>query len=379
MEMSPASRTSCKTLPQPESGLEPSFMKRLSGRFFRRYLYRTSVWNAVVIALLVLVFGVLALLLDSADVSVLERSSILSALVALLGITTVLYYGARQATIARRLDVQTLRTEHERRAVEELQLALVQQELPAVSNLRFSATYSPAEKGSNVGGDWYDAFELPHGRIMFSIGDVCGHGVEAAARMSGARHAILTAALQNSDPAWILTRASAALRFPDDKFATAICGYVDTATFEVCYATAGHPPGILVEPDGTASLLRFQGVPLGVQTDEPYETFTFTAKPNALLVFYTDGLVEYDHAPVEGERRMLETARRVALSDAADPADAIRTEICSNCELFDDVAVLTIAFRDRGEAGVAVNGDGERRSVGLRGVRTPFGTDPLPR
>lgn len=299
------------------------------------------------------------------------RIVVLTGFIAMLAVIALLFYGARQASVSRELDAETLRADLEKRTVEQLQQALVQQQLPVVANVRFSATYSPATVGSNVGGDWYDAFELPHGRIMFSIGDVAGHGIEAAATMSRARHAIVAAALQDSDPAAILTRTNARLLSEDAKFITAMCGYVNPGTLEVVYATAGHPPAILIDAGGAATLLQYGGLPLGVQPDGGYCSRAFTATPNSILVLYTDGLLEYDRDLIEGERRMLRAASDMARERTKDPADAIRRAIFAEYEPRDDVAILTVSFRDESGLGDQED-DAERWSVGLRGVRAPF-------
>lgn len=331
-------------------------------------MYGTSGWNAAVLLLLFLLYAALSWWLETHGFAGALGSVILVGAVAVLAIAALLYYGHRQATITRSLDAQTVRANAERQAVDQLQEALLQQNLPAVANLRFSATYSPATVGSNVGGDWYDAFELPHGRIMFCIGDVSGHGIEAAATMTRARHAVIAAALRDSDPASILHHTNDALLLRNAKFTTAICGYVNTATLEVRYATAGHPPAILIDADGEATLLRYGGLPLGVEPNGGYSTFDFTAKPNSMLLLYTDGLIEYSRDLIEGERRMLKIACDTMRECAEDPAEAIRQAIFSHYKASDDVAILTISFRDTA-ASIDHSSDW---SVGLHGARTPF-------
>ncbi|MDQ6943538.1 MAG: serine/threonine-protein phosphatase [Candidatus Eremiobacteraeota bacterium] len=227
-----------------------------------------------------------------------------------------------------------------------LQEAFLQQPLPVISNMGFSATYLPATAQSFVGGDWYDAFELPHGRVMFSLGDVAGHGIEAAVTMTRARQVIIAAALQDSDPGSVLARANETLMMQDTRFATAICGYIDPGTLEVSYATAGHPPAIFVDSSGAARLLPYDGLPLGVEHGSVYPTFRFTADHDSLLVLYTDGLLEYDHDLIEGERRMLEAAKNIAAQRLADPAGAIEDAIFKERKPRDDLAMLTIAFRN---------------------------------
>ncbi|HEY6234279.1 MAG TPA: PP2C family protein-serine/threonine phosphatase [Candidatus Elarobacter sp.] len=341
-----------------------------------RFLYGTSGWNAAVLLLLLICYVGLAGWLRAAHVGSTANSVLLGGFVLLLLIGVMLYYGSRQASISRRLNEQTLRADAEHRLTTELQKAFLQQPLPAISNMGFSATYLPAAAQSLVGGDWYDAFELPHGRVMFSLGDVAGHGIEAAVTMTRARQSIIAAALQDSDPGSVLARANEMLLMQDTKFATAICGYIDPGTLEVTYATAGHPPAIFVDQSGAARLLPYDGLPLGVEHGASYPTFKLTAEHDSLLVLYTDGLLEYDRDLIEGERRMVEAARNIAVQRLSNPAGAIEDAIFKNRKPVDDVAILTIAFRDASIAGA--NADpSENWSIGLRGLRAPYGAlDP---
>lgn len=340
--------------------------------FAFRFLYGTSRWDTGVLLLLLVCYLAVARWLYAAHVGAVANSVLLGGCVLLLFIGVMLYYGARQAAISRELDAETLRADAEHRLTGKLQEALLQQPLPAISNMAFSATYVPAATRSLVGGDWYDAFELPHGRVMFSIGDVAGHGIEAAVIMSRARQAIISAALLDSDPGSVLARANETLMLHGTTFATAICGYIDPGTLEVTYATAGHPPGILVDKSGVARLLQYDGIPLGIEHGSAYPTFRITASHESLLVLYTDGLLEYDRDLIEGERRMLQAAENIAAQRVADPAGAIEDAIFKTHKPLDDVAILTIAFRDWSVH--AANTDpSERWSIGLRGIRTPYG------
>jgi serine phosphatase RsbU (regulator of sigma subunit) len=272
------------------------------------------------------------------------------------------------AKMERELAAERVRVATEKQVADELQLAF-QQQLPVLRNLGFSATYIPATTGA-IGGDWYDAFELPDGRIMFSIGDVAGHGVEAAVTMSRARQAILAVALGATDPGEVFELANLALMLQDTRFATAIFGYVDPVTLRVTYATAGHPPGILVGLDGIAQHLLYDGLPLGVAHDAEYPTFEIQAEHGAILVLYTDGLIEYDRDVLAGERRILDAVSAIALRRIDNPAAAIRDAIFTGYEPTDDVAIMTIAFSQHPIDGS--DADAPLWSVGVRGVRAPL-------
>lgn len=343
--------------------------RRSAGRFQGRFLHGTSVWNAPVLLFVLLLYAALSVLLFLTHWQPAAKAAVLTAFVALLGVAAILYYGSRQSGMAFALERETERADLEKELADKLQEAFLQQQLPAVSNLGFNATYLPAATTVQVGGDWYDAFELPYGRILFSIGDVAGHGIDAAVTMSRARQAIIAAALYESDPGAILARANKTLMLQDTRFATAICGFVDPRTLHVTYATAGHPPAILTTPQGSARLLEYDGLPLGVHPDATYPSFNFEAGPGSMLVLYTDGLLEYDHNLLAGEQRMLETTRNIARRAVDNPAQEIQDAIFSQYEPLDDVAILTISFRD---AAGHVHGNGEQPSVSLRGVRTPY-------
>jgi serine phosphatase RsbU (regulator of sigma subunit) len=243
--------------------------------------------------------------------------------------------------------------ENEKRIADALQAAFVQKALPTIPNLGFHASYIPAGAEAQVGGDWYDAFELPDGRILFSIGDVAGHGIEAAVIMSRARQAIISNALNERDPALVLHRANETLMLQEPKMVTAICGYIDPRSLEIHYATAGHPPPVLAFPDREPYFLEHDGMPLGILPDVQYGSFTTTAQPGALLVLYTDGVIEHKRDLFDGERRLLEAARTVVAQGSSDPASSVRHEIFAENAPTDDVAIMTVSFNVYDRSGIA--------------------------
>ena len=265
-------------------------------------------------------------------------------LIAVFG--AALYYGARQAQMMHRIDVETQRADAEKRIADQLQEAFQQQQLPSLSNLRFSATYMPASSEARVGGDWYDAFVLPDGCVMFSIGDVAGHGIDAAVTMSRARQTIIAASLQERDPGAVLAHANLTLLLQHTKFATAICGFVDPRTLAVSYANAGHPQGIFVTKNGVARLLDHAGLPLSVAHDAAYASFNLTVEPGSMLILYTDGILEYNRDLIFGEERLLRIASDVAKRAIDNPASAIRDAVFTGYEPGDDVAIMTIKFAE---------------------------------
>jgi len=259
-------------------------------------------------------------------------------------LTARLEAARRRAEAEARANLE-LRTafETEKRIADTLQDAFAQRPLPVVPTLVFSAAYIPATDETRVGGDWYDAVELGKGRVLFSLGDVEGHGIEAAVNMSRARQALISAALIDADPAAVLRRVNGYLQSAG-RMATAVAGYADAVSYEFVYATAGHPPPLLLLPGRRPALLDCGGLPLGVLEDCVYRTRRVQAVPGAVLVLYTDGAVEHSRDVLEGEALLVQAARRALENNVTDLAASIRTEIFGGRQVGDDVAILTIGF-----------------------------------
>jgi CHASE3 domain sensor protein len=281
---------------------------------------------------------------DSAVDTALRR---IIAVTGLLGICFTLafsYFSAQRAKILAETTRQRMLYENEKRIANELQGAFVQKALPTIPNIGFHASYVPAGEEAQVGGDWYDAFELPDGRILFSIGDVAGHGIEAAVIMSRARQAIISNALHEVDPALVLRRANETLMLQEPKMVTAICGYIEPGSLAIRYATAGHPPPVMAIAGREPYFIDHDGVPLGILPDVEYGSFIAHAHPGALLVLYTDGVIEHKRDLIEGERRLLEAARMVVEMGSLDPASSVRAVIFADKAPDDDVAIMTVSF-----------------------------------
>jgi serine phosphatase RsbU (regulator of sigma subunit)/anti-sigma regulatory factor (Ser/Thr protein kinase) len=235
----------------------------------------------------------------------------------------------------------------EHHVADTLQRALLPERLPVDDRLAFDAAYLPGAQEAIVGGDWYDAFRLPDGRIAFSIGDVAGHGLRAAIVMGEVRQAFRAAALNPNSPALVLERANTIVNMrADPVMVTATFGIVDPSTATVTYASAGHPAPVLALPGGSVQLLPKDGVPLGIVDRIDATDWTFTLPPGALFTVYTDGLIEYSRDIVEGERRLLEAVREGLSRADPEPARALLQRVFASHENTDDVATLTIATAD---------------------------------
>jgi len=241
--------------------------------------------------------------------------------------------------------------ESERRLAETFQASALPSRLPAPPGIEIKAIYQAAEVGVNVGGDWYDAFEISPWRLVLSVGDVIGKGVNAAATMSLIRHGIRFAAQRGQEPAEILKAVDAALKAENpDLSATAFVAIMDIRESRIRYASAGHPPAALRLPlSGRTRLLDVEPAPpLGTW---PVNTLPRVAAAplayGSLIAMYTDGLTEFDRDPIEGERLILEALRDEAAYASTNPARYLRDAVLAGRRVHDDVAVITLAFGRR--------------------------------
>jgi serine phosphatase RsbU (regulator of sigma subunit) len=234
--------------------------------------------------------------------------------------------------------------EAEKRIADTLQEAFAQRILPRLPGVRLSATYVPATEEAKIGGDWYDAVQLPDDRVLLAIGDVAGHGIEAAVAMNKTRQMLISSALVDPTPGSILERVNAELIAAGFPMITAIAGLVDARAFEFSYAAAGHPAPVLFEPGRRARFLEVGELPLGINADAAYATHRVKSVAGAMLVLYTDGVIEHSHDVLKGETLLLEAVEAAARKAGEDPARDIREEIFNHRRVSDDIAILTIHF-----------------------------------
>ncbi|TQS40825.1 SpoIIE family protein phosphatase [Cryptosporangium phraense] len=211
---------------------------------------------------------------------------------------------------------------------------------PAVLPDGFAVRYQPAGRPLEVGGDWYDAVELPDGRIGIMVGDCVGRGLSAATVMGQLRSAGRALLLEAAGPAAVLSALDRfAAMLPGAACTTAFCGIVDPASGRLVYSSAGHPPGIVCHPDGRTELLEEgRGTPLGL-----YRTCTRTdaeffldARTNVLL--YTDGLVERRRASIDAG---IDQVAAVLRDHASLPIEELADRVLEQMGAYeDDVALL---------------------------------------
>jgi len=236
--------------------------------------------------------------------------------------------------------------EREHHAAETFQRALLPVAIPQVPGFTIHTVYQPGARESNVGGDWYDVFRLPTGKIVVSVGDVAGRGLAAAVVMGELRQTIRTAALQHEQPAAVLEQASQALALAHGgaAMATAIVTVLDPVSSTLSYATAGHPAPILAVPGADPVALPTAGVPLGCVSGPQAPSWTLTLPAGALLVLYTDGLIEQQRDLAAGQDALMNAARRELAAPSGDPARAILRDVLGDQGASDDVAIVALGI-----------------------------------
>ncbi len=233
----------------------------------------------------------------------------------------------------------------QQRVVDEFQRAALPKSLPRFEGLVLDAVYIAASDELSIGGDWYDAFPLPDGRLVLTVGDVAGKGIDAAVLMATVRQSIRVAALQGLEPSAILGAAEAALQMEYvDRLVTAFVGVVDPRSWSLTYSSAGHPPAYVRRPDGTLMTLGGAGLPLGVPIEADRRTRHLVGiPPGSLIVLYTDGLIEATRDVIEGEERLRAALTHDAVLHSNSPANLIRDLVLQG-GWRDDVAILTLAL-----------------------------------
>jgi GAF domain-containing protein/anti-sigma regulatory factor (Ser/Thr protein kinase)/anti-anti-sigma regulatory factor len=224
-----------------------------------------------------------------------------------------------------------------------LQQALLPEALPQADGLELAVRYLPAADDTAAGGDFYDALELSGGRLGIAVGDIVGHGPEAAAAMGQLRSALRAYALEGRAPARVLQLLSRyADETPGARGATLVYAVIDTGAREVRYASAGHPPPLLIGPDGSTRFLDgARGVPLDRALGHIYVDAVAPIPESSTLILYSDGAIERRGEPLDaGMDRM---ARAGALAAGLSP-DALCTQLLealgTGGRRRDDVALL---------------------------------------
>ena len=244
-----------------------------------------------------------------------------------------------------------------------LQRSLLPTALPAVPGVNLAARYVTGSGA--VGGDWYDVFVLPDGRLGVVVGDVAGSGLEAAVIMGRMRSALRAYVLEAADPATALRKLDRKIQyFEPDAMATVLYGLYTPGTGEFTVSSAGHLPPVLAVPGQRAGLLAIHpDPPIGTADDPQRRYATVFIPPGALLCCYTDGLVERRGRVIDQGMERLAMALQGQLAagsgsgsgelivpPAESACSAVMRTMVGNGPTPDDIAILVLSRHDAASA-----------------------------
>jgi serine phosphatase RsbU (regulator of sigma subunit)/putative methionine-R-sulfoxide reductase with GAF domain len=227
-----------------------------------------------------------------------------------------------------------------------MQRSLLPRVAPELPGLELGDVYESAAR-VEVGGDVYDYLTLGDGRLAVVLGDVTGHGVDATADMAMAKYVFRSLAREHVDPGEFLAAANEVVssEIAPGRFITMVELVIDAAKGEVACASGGHPAPRLVQPDGTVEGILVRGLALGIDAPQAYETVRARFAPGAIVVAYTDGVVE---ARRNGEQYGIERLDALLSARRSLPPREIAEAALAACrdwtegELTDDFAVVVI-------------------------------------
>ena len=230
-----------------------------------------------------------------------------------------------------------------------LQQSLLPPDLPVIPGVAVEARFRPAGKGIEMGGDFYDAFEVGENAWAVTIGDVCGKGPDAAALTAMVRYTLRAVTMHERRPDLALELVNRAILRDrsDDRFCSAALAIVQTRpdSVRVELASAGHPLPLLLRPDGTVETIGARGHLLGLWAEFEAEPIALELAPGDTLILYTDGVTD-----ARAPERILDTddlaelVRSCAGAGAASTAERIERSVADSLagEPRDDIAVLVI-------------------------------------
>jgi hypothetical protein len=231
------------------------------------------------------------------------------------------------------------------RVAQTLRRSLMPTELPLIPGLELASFFRPLGAGSEVGGDFYDAFGDEHG-CWLVVGDVCGKGAEAAALTGFLRHTTVAYARDADSPGKVLSQVNRVMLDQDfeGRFATAILVNLrfSGGDVTVTVASAGHPAALLTRDGGTVGELGERGALLGVFADPAIHEASTVLYPGDSLALYTDGLLEA-HAPMHTltSAEMIDRLRSDPPAAAGEAIDALLGLVELDEHVRDDIAILT--------------------------------------
>jgi serine phosphatase RsbU (regulator of sigma subunit)/predicted ester cyclase len=252
-------------------------------------------------------------------------------------------------TTLERLEQETRareRVEQDLRVARSIQQASLPKEVPKLDGWQISPYYQPARE---VGGDFYDFFELEDGRLGLVVGDATGKGVPAALVMASARsmlHAVAQASDYSPGEVLRMTNDPLVTDIPPNMFVTCFYAILDPQSGSLSYANAGHDLPYLRRRSGDAEELRARGMPLGLMPGMDYEEQEVTLEAGESAIFYSDGLVEA-HNP-KGEMFGFPRLRALVAEHAEEGSlgdfllETLYSFVGDGWEQEDDITLLTL-------------------------------------
>jgi serine phosphatase RsbU (regulator of sigma subunit) len=227
-----------------------------------------------------------------------------------------------------------------------MQRSMLPRSVPKLQGLELGDAYESSAR-VEVGGDVYDFMELADGRLAVALGDVTGHGIEAAADMAMAKFTFRSLAREHPEPGDFLQSTNEVVvgEIAPGKFITLVYVVIDGTKGELSAAGAGHPPPRIVGVDGTVTGLDVNGLVLGIEPSQEYEEVCASLEIGAAVVLYTDGVLE---ARRDGELYGVERLDRILARERRRPAGQIARAVLDDCrafsrgELADDCAVVVV-------------------------------------
>ncbi|MFJ9963215.1 SpoIIE family protein phosphatase [Streptomyces avermitilis] len=210
-----------------------------------------------------------------------------------------------------------------------------------IPQLQLAVRYRPAETDQLVGGDWYDAVVLPSKLVLLCVGDVAGHGIEAATSMVVLRNALRGLAVTGAGPAQLLSWLNiVAHHLTGAVTATAVCGLYDPSRRVLRWARAGHLPPVVVRGPEATPLPLVRGMLLGAVAEATYEEEEVSLEPGDTLLMYTDGLIERRDVSVEEALAQLLVTARAQTPSLSHQLDRLLTYSRSDTD--DDTCIVGI-------------------------------------
>ncbi|EWT02001.1 membrane protein [Intrasporangium oryzae NRRL B-24470] len=242
------------------------------------------------------------------------------------------------------LSHEEARAQREHQIAETLQRSLLPERMPLIPGVDLAARYVPATADVQVGGDWYDVVQLPGGLIGLAIGDVAGHGLQAAATMAQVRMALRAYAMQDPAPSSVMRGVHRLVaQLPGTEMVTLMYLLFDPVTRQLRFANAGHPPALVFGHGGGAYLRDGLAPPIGVTADATFAEASHALRPGSTLLLYTDGLVERRGVSIaDGLERLSAAAVARAGDDLEGLCDGLLSAFLEESHVADDVALLAM-------------------------------------